>query len=349
MLLGCLLFGTLTSCKKSSAPPDYNTDKTRLKEVLDSLTAVSNGSVEGNKPGQYIPGAKKALDSVIHLGTEVSSSSSVTQQQVNNAISNLLRSAETFSAQQLQEVSVENLMGYWKFNGNADDSSGHHNDGMLKTNWMGADAAHAVDGGTVPKLVADRFGVPGSAYYFDKGATVEVPYSNSLNPKSMTISLWLKTDQISNGGDYMFALNRWSGYKLNLQGSNFLYFTIYKGNGDYVADDDGGSASAVTLGAWVHAAVSYDNANSVVKFYLNGKLVRTLTDKIGPPYTLTTPYNITIGNELPKSKYNLADSNNPDYYWAPDYFTGTLDDIRFYNIALTDKEVLSVYTAEMTP
>ena len=147
----------------------------------------------------------------------------------------------------------------------------------------------------------------------------------------------------------MYAMNRWWGYKLNLQGSNFLYFTVYKGNSNWVTDDDGGSGSTVPLSTWVHAAVSYDNANSTVKFYLNGALVKTITDKTGPPATLTTPYNITIGNELPKSKYNLSDSNDPDYYWGPDYFTGTLDDVRFYNAALTDNEVLSIYTEEKTP
>ena len=136
ILLGCILSGYIISCKKNSTTPDYTPDKTRLKEVIDSLTAVSNASVEGNKPGQYIPGAKEALDSVINLGTEVVSSNSYTQEQVNNAISNLLRAGNTFDSQQLQEVSLENLMGYWKCNGNPNDSSGNHNDGVYKTNWI---------------------------------------------------------------------------------------------------------------------------------------------------------------------------------------------------------------------
>ncbi|MDP4128940.1 MAG: LamG domain-containing protein [Bacteroidota bacterium] len=349
ILLGGIFSGAMTSCKKNSSTPDYNADKTRLKSVIDSLTAVAEASVEGNKPGQYIPGAKEALDSVLNLGQEVYTATNYTQEQVNNALNNLMRAGSTFSSQQLQEVSVENLMGYWKFNGNANDSSGHGNDGVLKTNWTGASATTAVDGGTLPQLVADRFGQANAAYYFDKGATIEVPYNNDLNPKSLTISLWLKTDVPSTGGDYMFAMDRWYGYKLNLQGSNFLYLTVYKGDNNWVTDDDGGSGSAVPLNTWVHAAASYDNANSTVKFYLNGTLVRTITNKTGPPITLTTPYNITIGNELPKSKYDLGDSNNADYYWGPDYFTGSLDDVRFYNTALTDKEVLSIYTAEKTP
>lgn len=349
ILLGSILSGSMISCKKNNSTPDYNSDKTILKAVIDSLTSVSDTTVEGNKPGQYIPGAKTALDSVIKLGNEVYSSNTYTQEQINNALNNLLRAGNTFSTRRLQTVSPENLIGYWKFNGNTNDSSGHQNDGILKTNWFGPDATHAVDGGTLPQLVADRFQQPNAAYYFEKGATIEIPYNNTLNPKSMTISLWLKTDVPSTGGDYMFALDRWWGYKLNLQGSNFLYYTVFKGNGNWVTDDDGGSGSTVPLSTWVFAAVSYDNSTSTVKFYLNQNLVKTISNKPGPPFTLTTPYNITIGNELPKSKYNLSDSNDPDYYWGPDNFTGSLDDVRFYNTALTDNEVLSIYTSETTP
>ncbi|WP_315814993.1 hypothetical protein [Paraflavitalea speifideaquila] len=51
---------SLAACSKDDEPaPDYNADKTRLKQVIDSLTTVSGKSVEGSKPGQYVVGAKK--------------------------------------------------------------------------------------------------------------------------------------------------------------------------------------------------------------------------------------------------------------------------------------------------
>lgn len=349
LVIGSLIAASVLSCSKNdNGSPDYNADKTVLKSLIDSLQSVSDTSSEGNKPGQYVTGAKTALDSVINLAKDVFSANTYTQEQVNNAISNLRRAAVTFSSKRLKEVSPENLMGYWKFNGNANDSSGNHNDGEFKTNWFNVVSGTPVDGGTMPTLVSDRFGNENAACYFEKGATVEVPYKNSLNPKNITITLWLKTDAISGGGDYIFALRRWFGYKLNLQTSNFLYFTVYKGDNNWVMDDDGGSGSTVPLGTWVFAAVSYDNSTNTGKFYLNGALVKTLTNKTGPPATLTTPYNLTIGNEMPKSKYNITDSNDPDYYYGPDNFTGTLDDVRLYNTALADNEVLSIYTSEST-
>ena len=104
ILLSGIFSGSMISCKKSSSAPDYHSDKTRLKSVIDSLTAVSAASVEGNKPGQYIPGAKEALDSVIGLGQSVYSANNYTQEQVNNALNNLLRAGNTFSTQLLQRL-----------------------------------------------------------------------------------------------------------------------------------------------------------------------------------------------------------------------------------------------------
>lgn len=287
MVFGGLAMGSMLSCKKNDNPaPDYNANKTQLKALIDSLTTVYNNSVEGSHAGDYVVGARSALDSVINLAVMVSTTNTFTQEQVNNAYNNLVRAGGIFSTQQLQEVSPEHLMGYWKCNGNANDSSGNGNNGLLRTNYVGASATAAVDGATLPQLVTDRFGNTNAAYYFNNGATIEVPYTSALNPKSMTISLWCKTDVISNGGDYMFALDRWYGYKLNLQGSNFLYFTVFQSTangGTWVLDDDGGSNSQVPLSTWIHAVVSYDNSANTAKFYFNGKLVKTIPNLTGPP------------------------------------------------------------------
>src|SRR6201996_366925 len=185
-----LLAGVTASCKKNSSPASYNTNTAALTAAIDSLTNVYNSTTDGTKPGQYAPGARAALDSVIALATEVSTSTAYTQQQINNALNNLLAAGTTFTSQLIQQVSSANLMGYWEFNGNAADSSGTGNNGVLQTGWVGTSAATAVDGGTLPVLVADRFGRPNMAYYFNNGATVKVPYNANLNPETFTILLW---------------------------------------------------------------------------------------------------------------------------------------------------------------
>jgi hypothetical protein len=173
---GLLLLAAL-SCSKHSTTPDYNADKTALNAAIDSLTKVYNNSVEGTKPGTYAIGARKALDSSIQLAKQVTAGNQFTQQQVNNALNSLLHAADQFNNQLLQQVSAANLVGYWTFSGNALDSSGNGHNGALKTGWTGSSAATVVDGGTLPVLTADRFGRANTAYYFNNGATIQVPHS----------------------------------------------------------------------------------------------------------------------------------------------------------------------------
>ncbi|MHB1921002.1 MAG: LamG domain-containing protein [Chitinophagaceae bacterium] len=340
-----LLFAGLvffTSCKKSSTIPNFNADKSQLTSLVDSLTTVLNNAAEGTKPGDYAIGSKAGLKTSLDLAAQVISGRTFTQQQVNNALSNLERAAQQFTSSLIQEVSVANLVAQWKFNGDATDASGHHHDGVLKTGWVGNSASTAVDGGTLPQLVPDRFGRPNMAYDFNQGATIEVPYDIALNPQSFTISLWIKR-HTTNSNNYMFSLDRWNGYKFQLQSNNFLFLTIHADNGYHDQDDNPGT---IPQDVWTHAAVSY--TNGTMKFYINGQLVKTAAVS-GVPLTLTSPVNLSIGNELPKDAYNLTDPNSPNAFYGGDFFIGSLDDIRFYNTALTDAEILSIYTIESTP
>ena len=335
-----LLLGTIPSCKKNSSPASYNTNKAALTAAIDSLTTVYNSTVDGTKPGQYAPGARAALDSVIALATTVSSSTAYTQQQVNNALNNLLAAGMTFSSQLIQQVSSANLMGYWEFNGNANDSSGNNNNGVLQTGWVGTSAATAVDGATLPVLVADRFGRPNMAYYFNNAATVKIPYNSVFNAQTFTILLWLKRDG-TNANNYMFSFDRWLGYKFQLQSGNLPFLTVNTSTGDH--DQDDGGIAIDSAGVWRHVAVSFTPGTE--KFYIQGKLVSTAT-VTGTPLPVSSLINLAIGNELPKENYNLSNSTDPNYFYGGDYFMGALDEVRFYNTVLTDAEILSIYTDE---
>ena len=64
-------------------------------------------------------------------------------------------------------VPTNGLVGWWGFNGNANDESGNGNNGTVNG----------------PTLTNDRFGNPNSAYDFDgsTGNHIEIPFSSSLN------------------------------------------------------------------------------------------------------------------------------------------------------------------------
>ncbi len=342
-ILSLIIIGVLlatASCKKSSGPASYNTNKAALNAAIDSLTNVYNNSVEGTKPGTYAVGAREMLDSVIKLAQQVSASDQYTQQEVNNAVNSLLHAGQQFGNQLLQQVSAANLVGYWTFSGNAKDSSGNGHDGTLQTGWVGTSATTAVDGGTLPVLVADRFGRANKAYYFNNGATVDVPYSADFNPQNFTILLWVKRDG-TNANNYMFSFDRWNGYKFQLQSGNLPFLTVQTSTGYHDVDDGGVAVDGPNV--WVHVAVTFTPGTE--KFYINGKLIRT-ADVTGTPVPVPSTIDLTIGNELPRAAYNLTDNTNPNYFWGADFFMGALDDIRFYNTALTDAEVLSIFTDE---
>ena len=327
------------ACKKNQQTLDYNSDKSRLSHLTDSLTQVYNTTVEGNKPGDYSTGARESLKAALDLAAQVESGK-FTQESVNNAYNNLLLAGQQFNTKLIQEVSAEYLVAFWKFSGNVVDSSGHGHDGMLKTGYVGGSAATATDGGTLPQLTADRFGRANMAYSFSNGALVEVPYSTELNPPAFTISLWANMTA-NTSGSYMISMDRWNGYKFNLNGTAVPFLTVSVPTTIY--DRDAGAVN-VSPNTWTHLAVSY--TDGTMKFYVNGDLKKTWTNTPGSALTLSSPIDLSIGNEMPRQYYNLSDNSNPNYFWGASYFIGSLDDIRIYNTTLTDAEVLSIYTIE---
>ncbi|MBE7173184.1 MAG: LamG domain-containing protein [Williamsia sp.] len=333
-----LALALLTTCKKNEAPPDYNSDKSKLKALIDSVTLVYNAAVEGTKPGNYAIGSKQPLKASIDLALQINTGTMFTQEAVDNALSNLRRSAQEFASRLIQEVSLENLLAQWKMDGNATDASGHGHTGQLKTGWTGKDAATAVDGATLPVGTPDRFNRPNMAYRFEKGANIEVPYDASLNPQSFTISVWLRRDSIRDG-NYILSLNRWEGFKFQLQTNNFMFLTFKVSNTVYKDVDS--NPGVIPQSVWTHAAVSY--TEGAMKFYINGVLVKSVNIS-GTPITLPSPVNLVIGNQLPKSVYMLTSGDFQ--YGGENFFIGSMDDLRFYNKALTDAEVLSIFTIE---
>ena len=328
----------IQSCKKHSDKVDYNSNKSKLSAQIDSLTTIYNAAVEGKQAGDYTPGSKAALQTALKLAESVKDGS-FTQQQVNNASANLIRAGVQFNVNLIQQISAANLVASWTFNGNAKDVSGNGNDGALKTGWVGPYGVAPVDGGTLPVLVADRYGVAGNAYDFNNGAYIEVPFQASLRPGSFTICAWIKPHVASNG-NYIFSVDRWNGYKFQLQGGNLPFLTVMTSTGDHDQDDGG---PAVELGKWTQVVASFTNGTE--KFYINGALVKT-ANITGDPTTLVSPPPIAIGNELPKSAYNLTDSSSPNAYYGGNFFIGSLDDIHLYNKVLSDNEVKSLYTME---
>jgi hypothetical protein len=89
-----------------------------------------------------------------------------------------LLSISTF-AQIPTYVPANGLVGWWPFNGNANDESGNGNHGT-------------VNGAT---LTTDRFGNVNKAYSFNGiNNNIVVANSSTLNPSEISISVWYKAN-----------------------------------------------------------------------------------------------------------------------------------------------------------
>ena len=332
-----LTTAVFTSCKHEDAKPVYTGNKAQLLQLTDSLNQVYTGSIEGHNLGEYPKQARADLKTALDLAAAVNTGNH-TQDEVNNAYANLRRALLAFNDRIIEEVAPDYLVAKWLFNGNAQDATVNHHDGLLMSGIIGTEGKPA-DGGTLPVLTTDRFGVANNAYDFENGAYIEVPYTAALNPGMISISLWINPKVIS-GDNYMLSLDRWNGFKFQLQTDNFLFMTVKTASSTLDNDSNPGK---MTVGEWHHAVVTV--GNGAINFYVDGVVTKTVSVS-GTLAQLTTPINLAIGQQLPKDKFNFTDSKDPNYFYSGTFFQGSMDDIRYYNKVLTSAEVTKIYNNE---
>lgn len=337
VLCSFLLAVVFYSCKKDETPVTP-ADKTCLTDNVAAAQALLDGTVEGTKPGEYTVGSKAPLQSALDASNAVLANADATQSDVTNACAQLEAAITTYQSNLIAEIAAENLIGYWKFNGNALDSSGNGNNGVVTV-------GHAYYGAGTPVLTADRFNRANMAYHFDHGGNIEVPYTSALNPpQEMTISVWCKKDTAGrtiNTDTYtILALDRWNGYKFQLQSANKFFYTVKAIDGvDTVYYDRDDETFVANNETWYHAVVTFKPGEE--DFYVNGDLVKTWTDVPGHPITVPSNINFVIGQDLPTSQYLTTDGDF-QVAWGG-FWTGDLDDVMFYNIALSAAQVKSIY------
>ena len=326
-----------TGCNDDDDTPDCETvTYTAIDAAIASAQTLYDNATEGTEIGDYEAGAKADLQTAIDNTQAVRDTDCISQSALNAAVVALAQAVLAFEDHKITDVSPDNLIAQWLFNGDATDASGNGIDGTPT-------AGHEFWGsGAAPQLTADRFGNADYCYHFDQGCNIEVPYSTAINPQAITISLWIKMEEQDNN-DYIFSLNRWNGYKLNLQTSNFLFFTvkaIYETNEAYYDRDS--NPGTISADVWTHVVVTFEDG--FMNFYIDSELVKAWDDTPGIPIVVDN-VPLSIGSDLPTGIYTTDDTSPFFVEWGG-YFKGDIDDIRFYNIALTTAEVNSIYLFE---
>lgn len=209
-------------------------------------------------------------------------------------------------------VSANGLIGWWPFNGNADDESMNGNEGQV----------HGA------KLTTNRFDKPNKAYSFNgiyDYITVDILNSTLQLKNNFSFSVWVYLNYNSNSSPYIISKGDLSSneYSLGCSDSQFLFFD--KPDHHHLTNISFNNF----YNTWTNITCIIDNGNS--KIYVNGKqMSNTILNKNILPSNLALTFGalFEIGTNTP-----IRDS----------YFTGKLDDIGFWNRVLNEEEILLLY------
>jgi len=204
------------------------------------------------------------------------------------------------------------LIAHYLFHGNAHDSAGNRNDGI-------------VYGATLTK---DRLGNQNGAYYFDGiDDFIIVPDDDNLSPtdNTLTIAIWAKIYYPGNRfflykGDSQF--NR--EYSMGIRLDSLASFGI-NNQGGFHSDQFGvGSVSILEEDTWYHIVGTWDGRNH--KIYINGLLENSTTPQVEIGNYDSDLYIGSYGGEI--TQYAIH---------------AVIDDIRIYNKVLSDAEVYELF------
>ncbi len=228
-------------------------------------------------------------------------------------------------------VPKNGLVGWWPFNGNANDESGNGNNGT-------------VNGAT---LTADRFGNVGKAYSFDGvNDKIDVTHSPNLSifgdQSHSTISIWCYgnlnwTGELIGKGFHSVNVGNYGNKYLSIcYDSQSYQYTLY----DYSKLNSVRCPNGYfNPNQWYHLLFV---RGSKMKVYVNGVDVSTSENNSG----WLTNYNLVLDNTtMTFGSRNVRNDNNVPF--NDFYFKGQIDDIGIWNRALTDQEISDLYNANI--
>lgn len=224
------------------------------------------------------------------------------------------------------------LIGYWPFNGNANDESVNHNNG-------------SVTGATLTK---DRFGNSNSAYQFDGNADyIDCGDSSNLFISTNTTNFWFLYQDTTKNQNFVNDVNSNSGE----WGANYYHHA----NAGLIAGLNGGSNESWIAGVtkrnyrysdslWHMFTSSYSAKDNSLRFYIDGCFVSNIVSQY-KGFVNGKDSLVHNGNEHwvfgARSQYLTTGTSSPGY------LEGCLDDISLYNRVLTPQEIMELYVGRI--
>jgi hypothetical protein len=222
--------------------------------------------------------------------------------------------ATTTFAQVPNYVPTNGLVGWWPFNGNANDESGNGNNGT-------------VNGAT---LTSDRNGDMNEAFEFSGNNFINIPDNFILNSNYITVSIWFVSITQSFGSLIYktdeSALNEQYAIVLNYPSPNSTIWSIKNGNNcnnPGIGWQNSSINQNLSDNNWHNIICTYDG--NLSNIYLDNNLIAS---------------NSFVSNIIDAcgGDINIGKGYNSNYFYS-----GKIDDIGIWNRALTACEIKNLY------
>lgn len=263
-------------------------------------------------------------------------------------------------------IPYESIGGYE----NSDEVAAAHLVSKFSFDGNIADSKNSITDGTGTNVTYEA-GIKGDAY---KGsASSFIAYNtvaNSIiNLKSITVSMWIKTEPHTGGAQSLFMLPKKTDFWGNI-------FTLIEGTGpattmlmkNHIQKDvtpsipwsgqfiEHGGTNVLNnmFGAWKHVIWTYNGTSSTYSMYIDGQkldLPASIAKRYASdPATGGAGFGDLASSEVSKfiiggyQQHLGAPWGSPDG-WMLNY-TGSMDEFRIYDAALTDNEAVALYKLE---
>jgi len=220
------------------------------------------------------------------------------------------------SAQVPSYLPTNGLVGWWPFNGNANDSSGYDNhmriSGATLTSGIDSINNSAFSFNGVSDYLVDTN--PSFSFGEDSSFTVSV----WMNPSSLNIGREIVNYGSLTGGNFVWLLDLYNG--------NLRFGCAKQQSNWYLAQYP---VTNLTTFIWYNITGVYNNGS--ISLYLNGTLIANTTYNKSSANTIKLP--LSFGS------FYRGNGGNP-----MDFFHGKLDNIGIWNRVLSSKEIQLLFT-----
>lgn len=217
---------------------------------------------------------------------------------------------------------LDNLIAWYNFNGDAVDESGNGHDGTTVNT----------------PATTDRQGQPDQAFHFD-GVTsdIVVPYASAFNAFPLTVSIWVRTEDDSNGSMVIqhYANASWNGWVMSVGGDEAQ--TIAPGYMLNAPPNCNGvvSTAACATGINYNSDV-YDNHWHMLTFSVDADSGRFYFDGI---LQTTQAWTGNPGAPSNTDDLHIGGTDLGDLF----FFHGSIDEVGLWNRALTNLEIETLF------